>query len=969
MNDARALRRGLNGNRNVLNLALWKFLHSFRRSLTISSLVPAYQKALDHSAFAERTLPQVMARHQGLDVEQPLTRTVLETHWHAHWRQTMATGLAGSPSAETAFAQALRQYRNAVMLAIMARDLSGLSDLEENLQSISDLAEICLDLGYRHCCEAMVHRHGRARRANGEPVDLLIVGMGKLGGRELNASSDIDLIYLLPDDGQSDGRPDDHPDGPGGVLDLQTYFTRLGRRLAGLLGEPTADGLVFRVDLRLRPHGDSGPVVCSFDMLEDYLIRHGREWERYAWIKARLVNGPVLSSSEQFEKDARSLESIRRPFVFRRYLDFNALAALRDLHGQIREEAQRRSQRREARMAGDFEMVDVKLGPGGIREIEFIGQLFQLIRGGRDPALQSRVCLDVLKLLCEQGRITTEEYRQLCAAYTFWRQLEHRLQYEEDAQTHVLPGSAAAYAKMAQAMALQSAEALSAKIEEHRSHVIPIFEKLFRKDAAPVDASEPEKEAGTQPDAKNAAEPMARSEVANASRANDAESRLERIRARIKAIVHEHPEAHRLELGLNELVDSLRRRSSYLALFDEYPEALDRVAKVMETSSWAASYMQKHPIVLDELLDSRAFEETGELDRLTSQLNASLADAEVDGEPDVERQMDILRETHHGQLFRLLVQDLDGRLSVEHLSDRLSALADVMINTTVRSAWKATPKRHRQDPLFAVIAYGKLGGKELGYASDLDLIFLHNDADDMAQDVYARLAKRINVWLSTNTAAGSLFEIDLRLRPNGNAGLLVTDLPGFVDYQEKHAWVWEHQALTRARFCAGDIEIGKAFEQARVQILRQPRPAEALQEEILAMRERMHEGHPNPSGQFDLKHDRGGMVDIEFMVQTLVLEHSYAHEELTGNLGNIALLTMASRLGLITPEKAERVAEAYRQFRRHQHRLRLAGASSARVAPGALEVDRQAVCELWQDVFNKAPATIRSLSEIRGKAS
>jgi [glutamine synthetase] adenylyltransferase / [glutamine synthetase]-adenylyl-L-tyrosine phosphorylase len=500
-------------------------------------------------------------------------------------------------------------------------------------------------------------------------------------------------------------------------------------------------------------------------------------------------------------------------------------------------------------------------------------------------------------------------------------------------------------------------------IEAHRSHVIPIFERLFRKEAPGL-----EKIASETKEIDDLGESAPKSETPTA-RANDADSRLERLRMRIKAIVKEHTDAQRLERGLNELVDGLRRRSSYLALFDEYPETLERVAKVMATSSWAASYMQRHPIVLDELLDRRGLDEAGDLDRLAGQLHASLEDAQLHGEPDVERQMDILRETHHGQLFRLLVQDLDGLLSVEHLSDRLSGLADVMIDATLRSAWKATPRRHRQDPQFAVIAYGKLGGKELGYASDLDLIFLHNDADDMAQEVYARLAKRINVWLSTNTAAGSLFEIDLRLRPNGNAGLLVTDLPGFIDYQKKHAWIWEHQALTRARFCAGDAAIGQAFEQARIQILRQPRQAQALQEEILAMRSRMHDGHPNPSGEFDLKHDRAGMVDVEFMVQALVLEYSHAHAELTGNLGNIALLTMAGRLGLIGPEKAEKVAEAYRRFRRHQHRLRLAGASSARVAPDAFEVDRQAVGDLWQDVFDKAPDVIRSLSEIRGKAS
>ena len=938
-----------------LNLALWKFLHSFKRSLAISSPTTPYEQIVAHSAFAMRTLPQVVARGQLMPIETALTRALLEAHWHQNWSKAaahLADASAWTPvseATETAFAQALRQYRNAIMLAIMARDLSGHADLEENLQSISDLAEICLDLGYQHCCKAMINRHGLPRRSSGELVDLLIVGMGKLGGRELNASSDIDLIYLVPEDGQSDGRPENHPDGPGGSLDLQTYFTRLGRRLAGLLGEYTADGLVFRVDLRLRPHGDSGPVVCGFDMLEDYLIRHGREWERYAWIKARLVNKAVLSGQGPFEQDSRALESIRRPFVFRRYLDFNALAALRELHGQIREEAQRRSQRREARMAGDYEMVDVKLGPGGIREIEFIGQLFQLIRGGREPALQSRVCLQVLALLADQGRISREEHLQLCEAYRFWRQLEHRLQYEEDAQTHVLSGSVDAYAKMAKAMGLESPEALGMQIEKHRGHVIPIFEKLFRKENA------------------GAEDLCAESPAVNDASTSD--TRLDRIRGRIQTLVGQYPEAQGLELGLNELVDSLRRRSAYLALFDEYPEALDRVAKVMAASSWAASYMQRHPIVLDELLDHRGLDEAGELERLIQQLQASLEDAQINGEPDVERQMDILRETHHGQLFRLLVQDLDGLLSVEHLSDRLSALADVMIDATLRSAWKATPKHHRQEPQFAVIAYGKLGGKELGYASDLDLIFLHNDTDDRAQEVYARLAKRINVWLSTNTAAGSLFEIDLRLRPNGNAGLLVTDLPGFIDYQQKHAWVWEHQALTRARFCAGDAEIGAAFEQARIQILRQTRPTVMLQEEILAMRQRMHDGHPNPSGKFDLKHDQGGMVDIEFMVQALVLEHSARHGELTGNLGNIALLTMAADLGLIAKEKAQRVAQAYRQFRRHQHRLRLAGASSARVAPDAFEADRQAVTELWQEVFQKAPPVVRSLSEIRGKPS
>ncbi|MFM1928610.1 MAG: Glutamate-ammonia-ligase adenylyltransferase, partial [Pseudomonadota bacterium] len=340
-------------------------------------------------------------------------------------------------------------------------------------------------------------------------------------------------------------------------------------------------------------------------------------------------------------------------------------------------------------------------------------------------------------------------------------------------------------------------------------------------------------------------------------------------------------------------------------------------------------------------------------------------EARLGDAPDVERQMDLLREAHHAQTFRLLVQDLEGLWTVERLSDQLSALADCLIRATLQAAWVATPKKHRDTPRFAVIAYGKLGGKELGYASDLDLIFVHDDPHELAQERYARLAQRMNVWLSTTTAAGSLFEIDLRLRPNGNAGLLVSDLPGFIRYQKEQAWVWEHQALTRARFCAGDAEIGQAFESARIEILRMPRDQASLLEEILAMREKMHEGHPNPSGQFDLKHDTGGMVDIEFMVQALVLGHAHAHPSLTDNLGNIALLRRAADIGLISRPLADATADAYRRFRQHQHRIRLSGAASARVEPDLLEPERAAVQALWAEVFSAAPEAIRPLAAIR----
>ncbi|MFZ9841360.1 MAG: bifunctional [glutamate--ammonia ligase]-adenylyl-L-tyrosine phosphorylase/[glutamate--ammonia-ligase] adenylyltransferase, partial [Burkholderiaceae bacterium] len=444
-----------------------------------------------------------------------------------------------------------------------------------------------------------------------------------------------------------------------------------------------------------------------------------------------------------------------------------------------------------------------------------------------------------------------------------------------------------------------------------------------------------------------------------------------RLEAQIEQLAQASDQPDRVRQGLQHLVQSLSKRASYLALFDEYPEALTRVSKVFAASSWAGQYLTQHPIVLDELLDARSLYEAPNIEAFGQDLQASLSTATLQGEPDIERQMDILREAHHAQVFRLLVQDLEGQWRVEELSDQLSGLADQVLAATLTSAWRVGRKIHRPDPQFAVIAYGKLGGKELGYASDLDLIFVYDDDHEMAQEQYAKLAQRINVWLTTNTASGQLFEIDLRLRPNGNAGLLVSDLQGFIDYQRQQAWVWEHQALTRARWCAGDARIGEAFEQARRDILSLPREPLALLEEVLAMREKMHEGHPNTSGLFDLKHDRGGMVDIEFMVQVLVLRYSHQHPSLTDNIGNIALLHLSGQLGLIPTDLAAAVANAYRELRRQQHRLRLAGAASARLDLAQAPLIAQAqqdVRALWSAVFAEAPATVRRLSDLHAGA-
>ena len=899
-----------------------------------------YALAYEQSGFARRWLPRLQAAGLLMPINARITAESLSQWARQHWADEL--GLNG-PAGE-AVMPALRWFRNASLLAIMARDYAGQADLDENLGAISSLACLTIDLAYRAAATELQARHGHPMNPQGQPTDLMIVGMGKLGGDELNASSDIDLIYVTDEDGLTSGRPDG-----GGEIESHVFFTKLGRRMAQLLGEITADGFVFRVDLRLRPNGEAGPMVCSLGMLEEYLMIQGREWERYAWVKARVVNQPFFSAPDAFQTLVDSLEDIRRPFVFRRYLDFNALAALRDLHQQIREEAKRRSQRRESRMAGEFDPVDIKLGPGGIREVEFVAQLFQLIRGGREESLQARGTREILRRLASQNRLTQTEADTLLAAYAFWRAIEHRLQYEEDAQTHVLPGNAEACARMAKAMGLADANALALAIDQHREAVVDIFDRLFRREEA-------------QADAEGAPSGLKRTDRA---------SRLARLEAQIEQLAQASDQPDRVRQGLQHLVQSLSKRASYLALFDEYPEALTRVSKVFAASSWAGQYLTQHPIVLDELLDARSLYEAPNIEAFGQDLQASLSTATLQGEPDIERQMDILREAHHAQVFRLLVQDLEGQWRVEELSDQLSGLADQVLAATLTSAWRVGRKIHRPDPQFAVIAYGKLGGKELGYASDLDLIFVYDDDHEMAQEQYAKLAQRINVWLTTNTASGQLFEIDLRLRPNGNAGLLVSDLQGFIDYQRQQAWVWEHQALTRARWCAGDARIGEAFEQARRDILSLPREPVALLEEVLAMREKMHEGHPNTSGLFDLKHDRGGMVDIEFMVQVLVLRYSHQHPSLTDNIGNIALLHLSGQLGLIPTDLAAAVANAYRELRRQQHRLRLAGAASARLDLAEAPLIAQAqqdVRALWAVVFAEAPATVRRLSDLHAGA-
>jgi [glutamine synthetase] adenylyltransferase / [glutamine synthetase]-adenylyl-L-tyrosine phosphorylase len=875
---------------------------------------------------------------------------------------------------EYALKRALRRLRQQVMLRVLLRDLSGRAPLAEVVASMSDLAEVSLGYALSHLGAWLQAQHGTPM-AHGVRQELIVVGMGKLGGRELNVSSDIDLIFVYPEEGDTVSSAAAPGTGAGArLLSNHEYFTRLGRKLINALAEVTEDGQVFRVDMRLRPNGDSGPLACSLDALENYFIAEGREWERYAWIKARVVatsagagviatsvnDSLATSGSAGPATLARELGAVARPFVFRKYLDFGAFAAMRSLHAQIRAEVARRDL-----------AAHIKLGPGGIREIEFIAQAFQLIRGGRDADLQARPTLEVLALLQMKGLLPAQAVAELRAAYDFLRRLEHRLQYLDDAQTHELPATGEDRALIATAMGFDDYAGFMRQLDAHREQVSRHFGDVFAAPAQDAHACAPLWNG--ELDAEAAHERLAALGFADtgaaqarlaAARASQRylqlpEASRERYDALLPRVIALAAGASAPEAALArtlDLLEAISRRSSYLALLYEYPQALEKVVQLLAASGWAAAYVTRHPLLLDELLDTRTLYAAPDWKEFAAGLRTQLALHEGDA----ERQMDVLRETHHAQVFRLLAQDLAGQLTVEVLADHLSALADLMLAITLESCWAQLRTRHREAPRFAIVAYGKLGGKELGYASDLDIIFLYDDADARAPEVYSRLAQRVNTWLTSATPSGVLFETDLRLRPNGAGGLMVSSVDAFREYQETAAWVWEHQALTRARYCAGDAAAGAAFEAERIAILRRSRDPAALRREVVSMRSQMLDAHPNRSDLFDLKHDRGGMIDIEFIVQYLVLAHAHRYPQLTANLGNIALLKMAGELGLIPLATAMTVRDGYREYRRQQHAQRLNGAQYARVEHGPLRAYIGATLELWDIVLASAPAQTQS---------
>ncbi len=853
-------------------------------------------------------------------------------------------------------AAALRRLRRRAFIQTLVRDLTGRAGLAEVCTNMTVLAEMALRAAVTVHHRALAAEHGEPRDEKGAAQGLVVIGMGKLGGAELNVSSDVDLVFVYPEEGETDGAR---------KLSCREFFERLGRRVIGALNDIAPEGYVFRVDMRLRPYGQSGPLAVPYSALELYLVTQGRAWERYAWLKARAVTGARHDE----------LYALVAPFVFRKYLDFDAYEGLRDIHRQIGEQRKR----------SDYG-PNIKLGPGGIREVEFIVQALQLVRGGREPELRVRGTLPALAAIAERGLLAESGIRALREAYVFLRNVEHRLQYRDDRQTQTLPSEPAERDALARASGFSGADAFDTALRAHRSAVAAQFAELFGDRSSPggdpaptaaaADGTAETRPASAALAAVWAGDVAADTACATLAAAGFAEpsgllSSLDRLRSsaryvqlpalsrqRVDALVPQllmaasaqrasGTDAQSVFQRLFGLLEAVSRRSAYLALLTEHPPILPRLAHLMGASQWAADYLTRHPILLDELLDARALLAEPDWSAWRVELSRLLAGHHRDA----ERQMDTLRHFQHAQTFRLLAQDLAGTLTVERLADHLSALADTILAATLAEVWIHMQGPDAPLPRFAIIGYGKLGGKELGYASDLDLVFLFDDADESAEERYTRLSRRLVTWLTSTTPAGQLYDVDLRLRPDGAKGLVSSSLAGFRRYEREQAWTWEHQALTRARFVAGDSAIGAAFEEERNTILRLPRDRAKQIVDIVEMRRRMYSGHPNRTAGFDLKHDPGGMVDVEFAVQHFVLAHAIDHAALTRNLGNIALLGIAGDLDLVPVSIAAAAADAYREYRRLQHQIRLTGAAHARVDPAAQADRRAAVTALWTHVF------------------
>ncbi|WP_296510136.1 bifunctional [glutamate--ammonia ligase]-adenylyl-L-tyrosine phosphorylase/[glutamate--ammonia-ligase] adenylyltransferase [Rhodoferax sp.] len=843
---------------------------------------------------------------------------------------------------------ALRITRQLVLERLATLDCEGNTGVDAVTAAMTSLAEHALDQAFQLSYTSLTAQHGVPLSESGTPSQLLVIGMGKLGARELNVSSDIDLIYVYDLDGETTG------DSVGrGKISNQEFFAKMVRGIYALVGDSTDHGFVFRVDLALRPNGNSGPAAVSLSALEEYFHVQGREWERFAWLKSRVVAPAAAVGGAA----ALQLRAIVVPFVFRRYLDYNVFDALRVLHRQIRDHAAKRSAGRPERSN------DVKLSRGGIREIEFTVQLLQVVRGGQFPELRTRPTVSALTRLVQAGLMPQGSASALAEAYVFLRKTEHRIQYLDDQQTHVLPTQEEDLDWIAATLGLEDSGALLRELDRHREVVAQEFDALLggseptckgcsgKPKAVLVDLESALSE--LEGSFKNRISEWQRHPRVQALK-DDSLHRLVRLVLRTAQWLRDGKTTEDAAIRLADWVEPLLRRESYLAMLLERPQVHERLLNMLGAARWPARYLLKHPGVIDELADSRMLDERFDAPSFEADLERRRLALQGSGEDDDESLLNLLRRAHHAEVFRTLTRDIEGRLSVEAVADDLSALAQSVLAVTTRWCWSRLKNRHSETPQFGIIAYGKLGGKELGYGSDLDIVFVYDDPDERASEVYSGLVRKLINWLTVKTGEGDLYEIDTALRPNGNSGLLVTSFDAYSNYQQQRgsntAWTWEHQAITRARCVFGSPALAQRFEAVRQAVLCSPRDTAALRSEIHHMRDRVRQAHAVAADWFDVKHSAGGMVDIEFAVQFLVLSYGHAHPALLGNVGNIALLQRADEVGLLPPSVGAQAAQSYRELRQIQHTARL-NESPTTIANTPPAPEAQAGLALWHEVF------------------
>ena len=860
---------------------------------------------------------------------------------------------------ETGLERALRLFRQREMLRIVWRDLEGHASLDETLEDLSELADACIRQALDRLHRWAVEKSGVPRDAAGREQHLIVIGMGKLGARELNLSSDIDLIFCYPSRGETDGRR---------PVDNEQFFTRLGRQLIGVLGKQTVDGFVFRVDMRLRPFGDAGPLVVTRDAMEHYYQTQARGWERYAMVKARAITGDP--------GEIAALADMLRAFVYRRYIDFGVIESIRDMKRLIESELHKKGMD-----------ANIKLGQGGIREIEFVGQAFQLVRGGRDPDLRIRPIQDVLRRLGERNLLPGYAVNHLINAYRFLRLTENRIQAWRDEQNHKLPADGDGRARLAASMGFDSWVAFEAVLDTHRRRVHEQFGHVFAapqvEQAAPDSALARVWHASADDDQAVAALEHAGFQAPQAALerlqtfhgsavvrglASRGRSKLDQLMpSLIEAAAQTDAPDVTLERLLS-LVAAIVRRTAYLDLLVENPLALSQLVRLVSESSWVISQLIRQPLLLDELLDPRRLYSPLHTSELVEELRTLMLSVE---EGDIEQEMERLRQFSHGNRLRVAAADIVGAIPLMVVSDFLTEIAEVTLQQVQASAWRdLTRKYGRPGELgdmetgFAVIGYGKLGGIELGYGSDLDLVFLHGSSNlnavtdgprSLANDVfYARLGQRVIHMLTTRMPSGLLYEADMRLRPNGNSGPLVPSLSMFERYQEQEAWVWEHQALVRARPVAGDPAVIARFAVIRHRVLCRERDPVALRREVVTMREKMRDSLDRSTAEdFHIKHGVGGVVDIEFMVQYAVLRWAHAFPDLTEWTDNARLLERLAQHDLMPGKAAEQLWNAYQVYRNVVHRRALQEQGSL-VPAVQLTEERLMVRDIWHDVMQSA---------------